>query len=152
MTKLYCRTWSRTELIMDTFWQRVRYMLRVNPLFLQMWWVFWAVPLKIGYRMYRKNLGLVWERTLKKDDTVAVGTRNPLYDWDEGRGPDGLKQDQKGRLYVAGGLVADLNSLLNQNNRPGRLTVDDEHDAGGTHNQAALTTFGNLPPGTSLQR
>jgi len=81
MTKLYCRTWSRTELIMDTFWQRVRYMLRVNPLFLQMWWLFWAVPLKIGYRMYRKNLGLVWERTLKKDDNrllvrdrVAHGT------------------------------------------------------------------------------
>jgi gluconolactonase len=27
-----------------------------------------------------------------------------LYDWGKGRGPDGLKQDQKGRLYVAGGL------------------------------------------------
>ena len=27
-----------------------------------------------------------------------------LYDWGKGRGPDGLKQDAKGRLYVAAGL------------------------------------------------
>ena len=27
-----------------------------------------------------------------------------LYDWGKGRGPDGIKQDREGRLYVAGGL------------------------------------------------
>jgi len=81
VTGLYCRTWVRTRLIMDARWQRVRYMLRVNPLFMQLWWIFWAIPLAIGYRMYRKNLGLVWERTLKSDDNrelvrdrVAHGT------------------------------------------------------------------------------
>jgi hypothetical protein len=43
--------------------------------------MFWAIPLWIGYGMYRNNLGLVWERTLKKDDNrllvrdrVAQGT------------------------------------------------------------------------------
>ena len=34
MIELYCRTWLRTKLIMDTTWQRMRYMLRVNPLFI----------------------------------------------------------------------------------------------------------------------
>ena len=68
MTGQYWRTWLRTRLIMDTTWQRVRYMLRVNPLFMQLWWLFWAIPLGIGYGMYRNNLGLVWERTLKKND------------------------------------------------------------------------------------
>ena len=46
-----------------------------------LWWMFWTIPLWIGYGMYRNNLGLVWERTLKKDDNkllvrdrVAQGT------------------------------------------------------------------------------
>lgn len=68
----YWRTWRRTKLIMGTNWQRVRYMLRVNPLFVGLWWMFWTVPLWIGYGMYRNNLGLVWERTLKKDDNKAL--------------------------------------------------------------------------------
>ncbi len=41
---------------------------------------------------------------LKKDGTVDLASRKLLYDWGKGRGPDGLKQDQKGRLYVAAGL------------------------------------------------
>ena len=81
MTALYYRTWIRTTLIMDSTWERVRYMLRVNPLFLSLWWMFWTIPLWIGYGMYRNNLGLRWERTLKNDDNkllvrdrVAQGT------------------------------------------------------------------------------
>ena len=56
-------------------------MLRINPIFLGLWWMFWTIPLWIGYGMYRNNLGQVWERTLKKDDNkllvrdrVAQGT------------------------------------------------------------------------------
>lgn len=41
---------------------------------------------------------------LKKDGTVDFATKKVLYDWGTGRGPDGIKQDQKGRLYVAAGL------------------------------------------------
>jgi gluconolactonase len=41
---------------------------------------------------------------LKKDGTVDFASKKVLYDWGTGRGPDGLKQDVKGRLYVAAGL------------------------------------------------
>jgi gluconolactonase len=46
----------------------------------------------------------LWRYSLRKDGTVDHSTRKLLYDWETGRGPDGLKQDQQGRLYVAGGL------------------------------------------------
>jgi gluconolactonase len=41
---------------------------------------------------------------LRPDGSVAAASRKLLYDWGQGRGPDGLKQDQRGRLYVAAGL------------------------------------------------
>lgn len=44
----------------------------------------------------------LWRFDLKADGTV--GEKKLLYDWGTGRGPDGVKQDAKGRLYVAGGL------------------------------------------------
>jgi gluconolactonase len=34
-----------------------------------------------------------------------LASRKLLHDWGTGRGPDGLKQDQQGRLYVAAGLT-----------------------------------------------
>jgi gluconolactonase len=46
----------------------------------------------------------LWRFDLKKDGSVELGTKKLIYDWGKGRGPDGLKQDQKGRLYVAAGL------------------------------------------------
>jgi sugar lactone lactonase YvrE len=41
---------------------------------------------------------------LKPDGTVDLKSKKLLYDWGKGRGPDGVKQDAKGRLYVAAGL------------------------------------------------
>jgi gluconolactonase len=41
---------------------------------------------------------------LRKDGSVDLASRKLLYDWGAGRGPDGLKQDRDGRLYVAAGL------------------------------------------------
>jgi gluconolactonase len=41
---------------------------------------------------------------LKADGAVDLRSRKLLYDWGDGRGPDGFKQDEKGRLYVAAGL------------------------------------------------
>lgn len=35
---------------------------------------------------------------------VFKSTRKLIYDWGQGRGPDGIKEDDKGRLYVAAGL------------------------------------------------
>jgi len=46
----------------------------------------------------------LWRFDLKADGTVDAKSQKMLYDWGKGRGPDGLKQDSKGRLYVAGGL------------------------------------------------
>lgn len=46
----------------------------------------------------------LWRFDLKADGTVDPKSQKLLYDWKLGRGPDGIKQDAQGRLYVAGGL------------------------------------------------
>lgn len=46
----------------------------------------------------------LWRFDLKNDGTADLAGKKLLYDWGTGRGPDGLKQDREGRLYVAGGL------------------------------------------------
>jgi gluconolactonase len=46
----------------------------------------------------------LWRFALRKDGSVDVPSKKLLYDWGKGRGPDGVKQDQQGRLYVAAGL------------------------------------------------
>ncbi len=46
----------------------------------------------------------LWRFNLNKDGTVDFANRKLLHDWETGRGPDGIKQDVKGRLYVAAGL------------------------------------------------
>lgn len=46
----------------------------------------------------------LWRFNLRKDGSVDAASKKLLYDWAAGRGPDGLKQDQTGRLYVAAGL------------------------------------------------
>lgn len=46
----------------------------------------------------------LWRFDLKQDGAVDFATKKLLYDWGAGRGPDGIKQDRAGRLYVAGGL------------------------------------------------
>lgn len=46
----------------------------------------------------------LWRFGLGKDGSVDVKSRKLIYDWGKGRGPDGLKEDTKGRLFVAAGL------------------------------------------------
>ena len=46
----------------------------------------------------------LWRFDLNADGTVDEASQKLLHDWKLGRGPDGLKQDVEGRLYVAGGL------------------------------------------------
>lgn len=46
----------------------------------------------------------LWRFDLKRDGTVDVRSRKLIYDWQTGRGPDGMAQDLAGRIYVAGGL------------------------------------------------
>lgn len=46
----------------------------------------------------------LWRFNLNADGTVDLKSQKLLHDWKNGRGPDGIKQDKLGRLYVAGGL------------------------------------------------
>jgi len=46
----------------------------------------------------------LWRFDLKSDGTVDAKSRKLIFDWVDARGPDGLKMDTKGLLYVAGGL------------------------------------------------
>ena len=41
---------------------------------------------------------------LRSDGTIAPDTQKLIYDWKTTRGPDGMKLDMNGRLYVAAGL------------------------------------------------
>src|SRR5437773_1342534 len=46
----------------------------------------------------------LWRFRLKRDGAIDPASRKLIFDWQDGRGPDGFKMDQKGRLYVAAGL------------------------------------------------
>jgi gluconolactonase len=41
---------------------------------------------------------------LRADGTLQPGSRTVVFDWKNGRGPDGMKMDRAGRLYVAAGV------------------------------------------------
>jgi gluconolactonase len=46
----------------------------------------------------------LWRFTLNADGTVKPGSRTLIFDWKDSRGPDGVKMDVSGRLYVAAGV------------------------------------------------
>jgi gluconolactonase len=62
----------------------------------------------------------LWRFDLKPDGGVAPQSRRLIFDWKTSRGPDGLKVDQAGRLFVAAGL--------NKANPP--YETDEPHPAG----------------------
>jgi len=41
--------------------------------------------------------------TLDKNGDVKPGSRKVIFDWKDGRGPDGMEMDAEGRIYVAAG-------------------------------------------------
>jgi hypothetical protein len=57
----------QTKLIFASRRERVAFMLRVNPVFVLVYWIWWSVPLAIGFYMYLADKGLRWERTPKID-------------------------------------------------------------------------------------
>jgi gluconolactonase len=65
----------------------------------------------------------LWRLDLLADGTVDLASKKLLYDWGEGRGPDGLKQDQKGQLYVAAGLNKPNPPFEPATDRPGGIYV-----------------------------
>ncbi len=46
----------------------------------------------------------LWRFDLQADGTVNFASQKLIHDWKTTRGPDGMKLDAAGRLYVAGGL------------------------------------------------
>ena len=46
----------------------------------------------------------LWRFDLRPDGTTVPGSRKLIFDWQSGRGPDGVKIDEAGNLYVAAGL------------------------------------------------
>lgn len=75
MATLYWSTWKRSAIVLPRRRDRLWYLLRVNPIVIWAWWAVWLVPLWIGWRMYRRDHGLVWERTEKVDANAALVRR-----------------------------------------------------------------------------
>ena len=46
----------------------------------------------------------LWRFDLRRDGSVEAASRRLIYDWKDGRGPDGVKIGSTGLLFVAGGL------------------------------------------------
>ncbi len=46
----------------------------------------------------------LWRFVLREDGTIDDASQHLVYDWKTTRGPDGMKLDASGRLYVAAGL------------------------------------------------
>jgi gluconolactonase len=51
-----------------------------------------------------KGARALWRFELQQDGTVNFDTQTLIFDWKTTRGPDGMKLDADGRLYVAAGI------------------------------------------------
>ena len=65
--RFYATAWTKTRTVLPSALSRLWYLVRVNPVFLMVFWFIWIIPLWLGWRMYKTDGGLVWERTEKID-------------------------------------------------------------------------------------
>lgn len=63
----WTRAWVVSKTVLDSRLSRLNYVLRVNPIFVMLYWLFWTIPVVIGINMYVRDKGLAWERTEKVD-------------------------------------------------------------------------------------
>ncbi len=70
--------WRLTALVLDNRKARLRYIARVNPLFMLAWWLWWTVSIVIGFQMFIRDRGLTWERTKKVDANHDLVRGNDL--------------------------------------------------------------------------
>lgn len=61
----------------------------------------------------------LWRFDLRGDGGVALDSQQLIHDWGPSRGPDGMKLDRAGRLYVAGGLNEDRAPVETNEHRGG---------------------------------
>ena len=72
LTLTYRSAWKRSALVLDRKRDRLRYLVRCNPLALAFYGLIWVIPIWIGWRMYRTDTGLVWERTEKVNANASL--------------------------------------------------------------------------------
>jgi hypothetical protein len=63
----WINAWEVSKLVLPSRRDRLRLALRLNPLFVIFYWIFWSVSIVIGIQMFIRDMGLVWERTEKVD-------------------------------------------------------------------------------------
>jgi len=63
----YASAWDKIGLVLPDKWDKIRFLLRVNPLFLWVYWTIWVIPMVIGFKMFLSEGGLIWQRTKKID-------------------------------------------------------------------------------------
>lgn len=66
------QAWRMSKPVLPRKRDRVRFLFRVNPLFLFIYWLWWTIPIVIGLWMYLTDGGLVWVRTTKVDANSAL--------------------------------------------------------------------------------
>jgi cellulose synthase/poly-beta-1,6-N-acetylglucosamine synthase-like glycosyltransferase len=71
------RAWKMTRPVLSNQRDRLRYLLRVNPVFLMIYWIWWSIPLAIGFWMFLRDTGLEWERTEKIDANHELVLNQP---------------------------------------------------------------------------
>jgi cellulose synthase/poly-beta-1,6-N-acetylglucosamine synthase-like glycosyltransferase len=67
MIVIYRVIWKRTRYVLDRKWDRLSYMICVNPIMLFIYWVLWTIPILGGFFMFVTDRGKVWARTEKVD-------------------------------------------------------------------------------------
>jgi cellulose synthase/poly-beta-1,6-N-acetylglucosamine synthase-like glycosyltransferase len=67
LLQLYITAWKRTGLVLKRLSQRIWYMVRINPVFLSLYYLMWSLPIINGFVMYLTDRGKVWARTQKFD-------------------------------------------------------------------------------------
>ncbi len=60
--------WKVSGLVLDN---RLLLMLRVNPVFVMAYRIFWSLSIVIGIQMFIRDKGLAWERTEKVDANMT---------------------------------------------------------------------------------
>jgi hypothetical protein len=71
-TTIMTAAWRRSARVLTSRRRRALYLLRVNPIALIGYWMFWIWPLYLGFVMFVRDRGLVWERTEKSDANHAL--------------------------------------------------------------------------------
>ncbi|MGE4429444.1 MAG: glycosyltransferase family 2 protein [Sphingobium sp.] len=74
----YVVAWKKTRVVLPGGLSRLWYLIRVNPISLFIFWFIWIIPFWKGWRMYRQDSGLVWDRTDKIDANQEIIRRDKV--------------------------------------------------------------------------